>query len=161
MTRLISVLIFLGVVLFNCTEHCSYKNRESKLLPELNGIKLELQECEQKLQMNEEVINSKDSDIELLDLQINGCTKTLKYYEAESNNGTLSTDVYANYQTALNKCNQLIERRNQHVTILNKDIQSYELQLMECNSLVATANQIIDEIGSATYLVPIPGRKKR
>ncbi len=128
----------------------------------LRELELDLAQREERINGLERQLQARETTFEAGSGAVEQCTKKVAAFEAQAVGGELAPDVYADYSTALENCNEQIAALNRLASTIRVEFASYEKEVDDYNVVVARHNDAAARVGSLEVLIPIPvGRAGR
>jgi DNA repair exonuclease SbcCD ATPase subunit len=145
-----NAVLYFWPEIFNQKETEEFKNINNQM----EQLKSRTGELKERLNLLEPELAESNSAVE-------NCKAEVNKFEYQANDGTLTPDVYSQYEETRTGCNRNVDRHNSLVTEYQPVYDEYKQSFEEYNNLVPRQNELAKTVGTRHILIPIPGHHTR
>jgi SMC interacting uncharacterized protein involved in chromosome segregation len=145
-----NTVLYFWPEIFNQKETEDFKNINNRM----EQLKSRTGELKERLNLLEPELAESNSAVE-------NCKAEVNKFEYQANDGTLTPDVYSQYEDTRRGCNRNIDRYNILITKFQPVYDEYKQAFEKYNNLVPRQNELARAVGTRHILIPIPGHHTR
>jgi DNA repair exonuclease SbcCD ATPase subunit len=135
-----------------------FNQKEIKEFKDINSQMEQLQGRTDKLK---ERLNLLEPELTESNSAVENCKAEINKFEYQASDGTLTPEVYPQYEETRTGCNRNVDRHNSLITEYQPVYDEYKQSFEEYNNLVPRQNELAKTVGTRHILIPIPGRHTR
>jgi DNA repair exonuclease SbcCD ATPase subunit len=157
--KILSFLVIFGIgnaVLYFWPEIFNQKETE-----EFKNINNQMEQLKSRTDELKERLNLLEPELTESNLAVENCKSEINKFEDQASDGTLISEVYAQYEDTLKGCNRNVGRHNILITKYQPVYDEYKQVFEEYNNLVPRQNELAKTVGTRHILIPIPGHHTR